>query len=315
MVQVDQEHISELNYNKLGTDFKVEAVAANLLKYYQSTKSIFVKRVGINDRPYLKDIKNIYATYYGLDEETVIIETYRESLYDYLPEGLFHPPSLGVDNRNVESVVKEIRRQKEVEQNARNFFQPFELEFFYAEVSALLKETEFNIFDASNSLVQTMKELWPLLQEVDTETARTFFYLLPFLHEVRGNARWIERFLSAFLNLKVAVDFVPNAVDSRDDGAGVTRLGKATLGITLIPNGRHLDGERNWRLNIGPIPYSDLQKYIPGHPFRQLLQSIYDYLLPVSVKIEENFVTEKNNESFILTESLLTDRLGFSTFL
>jgi len=312
----ETQHISELKYNKLGTDFKIESVAANLLKYYNNSSSIFIRRIGINDRPYLKDIKNIYSTYYGLDNETIIMETYRESIYDYLPEGLFHPPSLGgASNRGVESVVKEIRRQKEVEDNARNFFQPFEQEFFYTEVSALLKETEFDIADKSDTLIQTFTELWPLLKKVDLETAKVFFYILPFLHEVRGNKRWIERFLTAFLNVKVAIDFVPNVINNNEDELGISSLGNAKLGITLIPNGKHMDGERNWQITVGSIPYDQIHNYVPGTPFRELLQNIYDYFVPINVKIEEKFITEKREDSFIINAMENTNRLGFSTYI
>lgn len=309
-------HISELKYNKLGTDFKIESVAANLLKYYNSNSSIFIRRIGINDRPYLKDIKNIYSTYYGLDNETIIMETYRESIYDYLPEGLFHPPSLGTaSKRGVESVVKEIRKQKEVEENARNFFQPFEQEFFYTEVSALLKETEFDIADQSDTLIKIFKELWPLLEKVDLETAKVFFHILPFLHEVRGNKRWIERFMTAFLNVKVEIDFVPNTIDKHDDESGITSLGNSKLGITFIPNGKHMDGERNWQVTIGPIPYDQIHKYVAGTPFRELLQNIYDYLMPITVKIEEKFITEKKENSFVINTTENTNRLGYSTYI
>jgi hypothetical protein len=309
-------HVSELKYNKLSTDFKIESVAANLLKYYNSSSSIFIKKVGINDRPYLKDIKNIYSTYYGLDNETIIMETYRESIYDYLPEGLFHPPSLGTaSKRGVESVVKEIRKQKEVEENARNFFQPFEQEFFYTEVSALLKETEFDIADQSDTLIKVFKEIWPLLEKVDLETAKIFFYILPFLHEVRGNKRWIERFLTAFLRMPVTIDFVPNRIDNKDDESGITSLGTAKLGITLIPNGKHMDGERNWEITIGPVPYEEIHRFVEGTDFRRLLESIYDYLIPISVKIEEKFITEKKDNSFIINAGENTNRLGYSTYI
>lgn len=308
-------YIEQLNYNTLGTDFKLEAVASNLLKYYRMNSSMFIKRIGINDRPYLKDVKSIYTNNYGLDEDTVVLETYRESIYDYLPEGLFHPPSLGNYNKNVDSVVNEIRKQKEIEDNARNFFQPFEVEIFNTEVSALLKETEFDIADKSDALLNTLAELWPLLKRVENKDARTFFYILPFLHEVRGKKRWIERFLSAFLKTKVEISFVANVIDHHDDAEGFTTLGKTKLGISFIPNGKHMDGERIWQMNIGPLPYSEIIKYVPGHPFRDLLQAIYDYLIPISVKIDENFITVKEENAFVVTESDSSTRLGFTTFI
>ncbi|WP_407478367.1 hypothetical protein [Elizabethkingia anophelis] len=121
---------TDRKYNQLQTDFRVEAVAANILKYYDTQANIYIKRIGLNDRAYLKDIKGITTSSYDLDEENIIIETYREGIYDYLPEGIFHPPSLGASSTNIDSVVREIRKQKAVEDDARKFFQPFELEFF-----------------------------------------------------------------------------------------------------------------------------------------------------------------------------------------
>jgi len=77
-----------------------------------------------------------------------------------------------------------------------------------------------------------------------------------------------------------------------------------------------MDGQRNWVVNIGPIPYAEMKKYIDGSPFRKVLNAMYDYFLPVSVDIEENFITEKEEYSFALEDDERNaNRLGYSTFL
>ncbi|WP_292008966.1 type VI secretion system baseplate subunit TssG, partial [Chryseobacterium sp.] len=303
-------------YNKLQTDFKAEAVAVNLLKYYRAVSNIFIERIGINDRAYLKDIKSISSSYLGFDEEVITIETYREGVYDYLPEGLFHPPSLSTSRKNVESVVKEIRKQKKVEEDARKFFRPFELEIFFTEISSLLKEYDFDIASDTDTLLETISELWPLLNMLDKQSAYIFIHILPFFHQIRGDKRWFERCMTAFLQVPVEVTFTPNVVDDigKDDDSML--LGNSSLGVTYITSGKHMDGQRNWVVNIGPIPYSDVKKYIPGNPFRKVLQALYDYFLPVSVDVEENFITEKKDYSFLLEDDERnTCRLGYSTFL
>ncbi|WP_313376261.1 hypothetical protein [Chishuiella sp.] len=315
IVEKELYNVTKLKYNKLHTDFKAEAVAANLLKFYNANALVFINRIGSNERPYLKDIKSVSATYYDFDEENILIESYRESIYDYLPEGLFHQPSLGISNTNIEKIVAEIKKQKVIEENARKFFQPFELEFFNTGILALLKETEFDISHKFESVIEIISEFWPLLKQVDSETAKIFFYILPFLHEVRGNAKWISDFLSAFNNVPVCISFSANEIDEQDDLEKNTVLGTAKLGITLIPNGKHHDGERNWVVNIGPIPYNKIYRYVEGHPFRKLLQNIYDYLMPISVKIFENFITQRNENSFVLGDNKNNSRLGYSTFI
>lgn len=309
-------NIVEMHYNKLQTDFKAEAVAVNLLKYHRAVSNIFIQRIGINDRAYLKDIKSITSDYLGFDEEVFIIETYREGIYDYLPEGLFHPPSLGATRKNVENVVKEIRKQKRVEDDARKFFRPFELEIFFTEVSALLKEFDFEIASDTDALLKTVSELWPLVKMMDKQNAYIFIHILPFFHQIRGDKAWFERCMTAFLQIPVQVTFAPNVIDRIEKEDDSMLLGNSRLGVTYIPSGKHMDGQRNWVVNIGPIPYAEMKKYIEGSPFRKVLHAMYDYFLPVSVDIEENFITEKEEFSFALEDDERnSNRLGYSTFL
>ncbi|MEB4759991.1 type VI secretion system baseplate subunit TssG [Chryseobacterium indologenes] len=305
-----------MNYNKLQTDFKAEAVAVNLLKYHRAVSNIFIERVGVNDRAYLKDIKSITSSYLGFDEEVFTIESYREGIYDYLPEGLFHPPSLGASRKNVDTVVREIRRQKRVEEDARKFFRPFELEVFFTEISSLLKESEFDITSNTDVLLETVSELWPLITMLDKQNAYIFMHILPFFHQIRGSKKWFERCMTAFLQVPVVVTFSPNIIDEIEKNDDSMLLGNSRLGVTYIPSGKHMDGQRNWVVNIGPIPYEDMEKYIPGSPFRKVLQALYDYFLPVTVDVEENFVTEKVEYSFSLEDDERNaSRLGYSTFL
>ncbi|HCN51883.1 MAG TPA: hypothetical protein DIT10_22840 [Chryseobacterium sp.] len=311
-----ENNIVDMHYNKLQTDFKAEAVAVNLLKYHRAVSNIFIERVGVNDRAYLKDIKSISSSYLGFDEEVFTIESYREGIYDYLPEGLFHPPSLGASRKNVDTVVREIRKQKRVEDDARKFFRPFELEVFFTEISALLKESEFDITSNTDSLLDTVSELWPLVRMLDKQNAYIFMHILPFFHQIRGDKRWFERCMTAFLQVPVEVTFSPNVIDEIEKNDDSMLLGNSRLGVTYIPSGRHMDGQRNWVVNIGPIPYEDMKKYIPGSPFRSVLQALYDYFLPVTVDVEENFVTEKHEYSFSLEDDERNaSRLGYSTFL
>lgn len=311
-----ENNIVDMNYNKLQTDFKAEAVAVNLLKYHRAVSNIFIERVGVNDRAYLKDIKSISSSYLGFDEEVFTIESYREGIYDYLPEGLFHPPSLGASRKNVDTVVREIRKQKRVEDDARKFFRPFELEVFFTEISALLKESEFDITSNTDALLETVSELWPLINMLDKQNAYIFMHILPFFHQIRGDKRWFERCMTAFLQIPVEVTFSPNVIDGIEKNDDSMLLGNSRLGVTYIPSGRHMDGQRNWVVNIGPIPYEEMKRYIPGSPFRKVLQALYDYFLPVTVDIEENFVTEKMDYSFSLQDDQRNaSRLGYSTFL
>lgn len=316
MMNMYDNSILDMHYNKLQTDFKAESVAVNLLKYHKSVSNIFIERIGINDRAYLKDIKSISSQFLGFDEEVLSIKTYRESIYDYLPEGLFHPPSLNTSRKNVDSVVNEIRKQKKVEEDARNFFRPFELEIFFTEISSLLKEYDFDLTSETDSLLTIFGDLCPVIKMLDKKNAYIFMFILPFFHQIRGDKNWFERCMTSFLQMNVEITFTPNIIDRIEDNDNSMMLGNSRLGITYIPSGKHMDGQRNWIVNIGPIPYDEMIKFIPGNSFRTVLETLYEYCLPISVDVEENFITEKQEHSFILDNNGSNyNRLGFTTFI
>ena len=56
--------------------------------------------------------------------------------------------------------------------------------------------------------------------------------------------------------------FSPNIIDGirkNDD----SMFGKFKIGSPYIPSGPHMDGQRNWVVNIGPIPYGDMKNIFP----------------------------------------------------
>ena len=310
------EHISsKVDYNNLQTDYKAEIIALNLLKYHKEFDQVFIKRIGSNDRPFRKDIKSIKEEYDELDEKAAVIETHREGLYDYLPEGIFYPPSLGDIRNGIDDIRNRIQQQREIESNARKLFQPFEMEIYYTELNALLVENQYDITSESDMLVQTISELWPLIHQLDEHTAKIFVYLLPFFHSVRGKKRWFEKCMSAFLQIPVNITFVPNRITDIEDVSGSLVLSQMRLGISSMLSGSHFDGERNWAVHFGPIPYERLTDYIPGSNLRKLLQILYDNCLPATVKVEEDFITERQPSSFSLMDDGNNNLLGYSTFL
>ncbi|MEJ5053390.1 type VI secretion system baseplate subunit TssG [Sphingobacterium sp. MYb382] len=306
---------STQEHNTLYSDYKAEILAINLLKYYDKVDHVFLKRLGSNDRSFNKDINQVSSRVEDLDQLTVSISSFREGFYDYLPEGIFHPPSVGDYQTQKDSVILKMQHQKKTEAHARNFFWPFELESFFLEINALTKENEFEITDDSSLLLDLFKELWPLLEALDEGSAKVFSYLLPFFHKVKGNRRWLEKCLQAFLAIPVNISFVPNRVRNIKTASDAISLANFRLGISMVLSGEHMDGERNWAIRYGPIPDSSIAQYVPQSGLRKLLEVMYDHCLPATVEVEEHFVVDKNSSSFCLDKNQDTSRLGYSTFL
>lgn len=306
---------NDLLYNELDTDYKIEVITLNLLNFYKEVHHLFLKRLGGDERSYHKDIKSISLSFLGLDGDVLNIETYQEGIYDYLPNGVFHTPTLGDFSSGVDTIIEGIRNQRRIEASARKLFQPFENEAFYLQLSMLMQENNYDISSEGSLLVDVLSDLFPLLKAIERKTARIFVFLLPFFHAIRGNKKWFEKCLKAFLQIPVRIDFLPNRLENIGAVSSSLVLSQMRLGQSSLLSGSHLDGERNWGIYYGVIPYESLNHYMLGAPLRQLLQVLYDYCLPVQASVEEFFITERKQDSFTLALEGNLNRLGYSTFL
>lgn len=312
MKEFDKLNIKD--YNNLSTDYKAEVIAYNIWKYYKEVDYVFLKKLGSNNRSFHKDLKAIKEEYIDLNEKIISVESYREGIYDYMPEGVFHPPSLKGKGQNITEVVEQIRYEKRIEKKAREFFQPFELEIYFSHLKALELSDSFDVIADKSEFLNMIEQLWPLLKSLDLKSAKIFACLLPYFHSARGKKSWIEKCLGSFLNIPVKVSFTPNKISELDDLSSELVLSEIRLGLSSVLTGDHFDGERNWKFSFGPIKYEDLHLYLNGSPLRQLLDVIYDYCLPVTVTVEQEFITNRNENSFKI-ENNNNSLLGYSTYL
>ncbi|WP_172915089.1 hypothetical protein, partial [Capnocytophaga canis] len=236
------------SHNGLNTDFKTEVVALHLLHFYQEIDYLFLKRLGGNQRSFHKDIQSISLELFEGEENALTIRTHKEGIYDYLPSGVFHSPTLGNFKGGVDNIIAEIRHQRKIEETARKLFEPFENEIFYLQLSVLMRENQYDISDNATILVEILHELFPLLEKIEKKTARIFVFLLPFFHSVKGNKKWFEKCLSAFLRIPIKIRFLPNKVEDIQEVSDALILSEVHLGQSLVLSGSHWDGERNWAI-------------------------------------------------------------------
>ncbi len=297
------------------TDFRAEVIAAALMQMDIPAEKIFIRRMGINNRARNKDIIGLRKDFFDFNEEHIVIETNRESIYNYLPEGIFHPPTLGGLGKNTEDILEQMRLQRKAEEDGKKFFAPFELEAYYTELAALNFENNLDQKGNNDHLLHIISELWPLLDTLDKATAKIFIHLLPFFYLARGNKIWFERCMTAFLGIPVNISFSENRVDEIDN-IETLFLSNTKLGINTLLCGSHTDGNRNWQVNIGPVPTQQLYRYVAGSNFNKTLAAVCDNCLPATAVWQLNIVTAKENNGLVLAGSEEAPIfLGYNTFL
>jgi hypothetical protein len=81
--------------NSPTTDFKAEIIAASLIEQGYDPSRILLIREGSFKRGFSKDIEEVSLHFSAQDlSDYLHIKTNRESIYDILPEGIFHRRSI-----------------------------------------------------------------------------------------------------------------------------------------------------------------------------------------------------------------------------
>ncbi|BAV05361.1 Type VI secretion, VasB, ImpH, VC_A0111 [Filimonas lacunae] len=299
--------------NHLHTDFKAEVVAASLMQYFDSAEAIYIKRLGGSERAAKKDIARVRDGYFDSTPGELVIETHRDSIYDYMPEGIFHKPTLGGIHKSTEEIVSAIRKQRKQEAESRMFFGPFEQEAAFTEMMAAHLEQRMDNKGMYDDLLNVLSDLWPLLQQLDKENAKVFIYLLPFFYMTTGNKKWFVKTLQSLLGYPVTIQDVPN-MENVDHIKNQLSLQKKQLGISTVLCGSHYDGNRNWEITIGPVDSGAAHDFLPNSRLNKLLQAIYESFVPEGVQVVQKmiisptaFFTGKNNTQ--------PGYLGYTTFL
>lgn len=300
--------------NEISSDYKVEQIAAHLFELLGVLDSIIVQRKSSGSRPYNKDIARIYNDTSEFDLSTLwIFETHRMRIYDSLPENLFHEPTLGAVSSTEEEIIEQIRRRRDEAQAANQFFAPFEQELSYLTVVMHFIENKLGQVVAP-PVIDIFAHYWPFLKEIDSVSAMIFLYILPFLHKVRGNYAWMEKYLSLFTGATVQIREEQNKVIPIEEGQSYYILGEQHLGEDMLLAGSFYDGEIDIIIEIGPVKADRVDEYKTGASFNAILQEIYRFFIPVNKRYRQYVFVEEGNRCFVLGGSDYST-LGFSSYL
>ncbi|MFT3936528.1 MAG: hypothetical protein QM726_23080 [Chitinophagaceae bacterium] len=297
---------------ELETDFKAEVIAVSLLGHKQDFGSIIFDRLGNRARGHTKDAYHI-ADWLGGATDKVAIQSFRQSMYDAMPENFFHPVTLGGVGKSNDDIIHEIRHQRKIEQDARKFFKPFEQEASYIEMQSLLLELMYEQKATFSNLLDLFKQTWPILGRLPSSVALSFIYILPILHEVRGDIKWIERCLLFVTGFDVRIE-ENNSLNKIDTSLPSFTTGNSLLGINSSLAGNQYDGIAGWDIHIGPVPQSSVADVLPHSGFIELMQLLADHFVPSGIFINFIIHPEKGTDT-VLSPEADGPCLGYSFFL
>jgi hypothetical protein len=283
-------NLSNILADTFDVDFKAEVIAAELIDNNVPAEQIMILMLGARKRAFSKDVDTVTDEISDYNnKEYTLITTHKEGIYDMLPQGLFHSPTLAKNATTQEEIIANIKKHRVEESNARRLFLPFEAAINHLRVQMALFESRLDKGAHHNDLVNLFKNHWGIFKYLDTAQSDIFLQILPLIHDMRDD--YDAAAVVIELLLAVPVKITGRLQESLKCKKPVfSSLNDTQLGINFTTgNEVYNGGEDEIVVTIGPMDNARLKQFMPGTKNGKILESLFDYLLPVHVDINTSF--------------------------
>ncbi len=318
--------------NSLHTDVRLEVMLAELYNGGLDPRTdVLVYPSGLFERSYRRDVGAVKVGHADallqelpdVDESRrtyLNIEVHRDGLYDYLPEGLFHQPvNRGRDQKEVFDDIDEQARRK---QAARQFFQPFEQEFFLQRTMLELEERKYQINEENlrrNDQGDVLRQFWGISANLlNTRQLHNLLHLLPLAHRLTQNRTLVTECFEVILGVPVQLRTIPPLIHlielAPDDEPVSNELSRAELGNFSL-EGAYQDTMPAVEISIGPLDKRQLNDFLVGGRSRAVLDLLIGYFLPAELDVVDHLITDDDNSFLVLSDDDPTAVLGVASYI
>lgn len=271
--------------------------------------------------------------------EFLNIPVFRDGLYDYLPEGLFHQPTVD-DTREF---AREIDEQDRRERAARQFFRPIEQEFYLQGLMLELEERKYLITDDNlrqNAQGSVLRDIWGLPADrtvripspgasgwtaaraplLDVRQLNNLLHLLPIAHRLVNDRALVERLFALMLAVPVQLRTIPPLLLLIElepgDRVSPNELGQIEMGNFSL-EGVYQDTMPAVEIRLGPLNETQLTDFLPEGRSRAVLALLISYFLPAETEVLTHLLTDEANQFLTLAEegSNPTSVLGWASYI
>lgn len=301
--------------SEIPLDLRAEVVIADIIGSGYSATDLFIKPLGLFQRRFHKDILSTEVVEFNNLQKAVFVNTSRESLYDMLPQSLFHnPPAKGSKPfKGVKEMVDEYRKRVVEEEESRKFFMIYEIEFYRQRIANAMHERNLSEAVSYSMDDKEILSYWRLPAIFDNRQKGILFYLFPVFHKIRGSLTYMKEVYQLILQQEINIERSDKMQMVQYDNTGLT-LGKMALSANSILGSSYQYYYPSFQINIGHLPKTFFYDYLPGGKCLRMIEKLNEYFIPVFCEAEINIETEKRSWHLI-GEDKNDSRLGYSMYL
>lgn len=298
--------------NEIPIDLRVEVVVADIINSGYNATDLFVKSTSIFERRFKKDIQDAEVVDFKNNQQAVFVNVHRESLYDGLPQAIFHnPPGKGAKAfKHSREMVDEYKQRLIEEADARKFFSAYEIEFYRQRIANEIQEN--NLIEAVSFSMNDAEILsyWKLPGLLDKRQKGILFYLFPVFNKIRGNVIYMQEIFRMILKYPINVTQCYDGKNYSYDDSTFT-LGNIKLSVNSIVGIRTNYYYPIFNIEIGPLEGENINDFLPGGINLKIIDKLNGFFVPLHCDARVNVITQSNLWT-LNNEVKNESRLGYS---
>jgi len=246
---------------------------------------------------------------------SVVFEVNRDGFYDSLPPSLFHKAvteDLYQTSDPKEKLAEANQRNAEEEQ-ARNFFLPFEQEFYRLRVLLELVERKNSSGFLDKENLRIFANLWGIGDDLTEDQLVSLLYLLPYAHKIAGNKKLIALSLEAIFGTSFRIKYETRELEVSEEQK--PRLGTVDLGRDFALGGTFFSGIPFYHLEVGPLDENTFPDFLPEGKYFRAMEKCLKFLIPLESEVRTTVILEQESRELRLGDPENSGRLGYNTHL
>jgi hypothetical protein len=291
----------QLNFNLRG-----EILFYELQNILKDDTEVFVRHKGLSKRNNSRDAIDLSSMLYQEDsrftKEALVLHLAKNSIYHNLPELLFHPLSVSNPTMSNKEIVEAVKENKETENNALDFFMPFDNEIFFANTNYAIRS--LHLFqDKIDLFLNIVDGLVGIDFNLSKTQKKNLFIYLCEAEKLKENLPELEKVLEMLLGNVVKLKYKKHVFTT----SPFLKLSEGTLGFDLGLSGAvesEIDDVEVTLYFEGNIDYSILENKM------ELTRKVLEYFLISNRKVDIVFFNNyqlgiKLNENYLGINTIL----------
>lgn len=296
--------------NSISYDIRAEIIVNELIESSAlASDEIVISNAGQFSRSYRSDVLEALVQDDNYrKQDCLTLNLSRDSMYDALPEGFVHSLKENNADKSVRQMIKEHKYQKKQENEARNFFTPFENEIFHYRTKIESVERDFLYKLNGSKPLEFFYDFWGLPHDYPSVLVSKFIQLLPYTYKIVGDIDLSCKCLASIIEEKVQYS-ITSSKEYSDEREQIS-LGENRLGVDFICGNNYMDYSLNVTIEIGPLINKSFENYIHDGKIKAFITCFYEHFFPMEAEVKTILLLNQETEEFNFNKQPV---LGYTT--